>query len=358
MNRILLLLENKRNRDLLAQWLATHYEVLQSEAARPLNLSFDLCVLDGTMLERIWPQVQARKAAEQPLFLPFILISSQQETTLVTRHLWKTADELIRLPIEKMELQARVEMLLRTRRLSLDLKLRNEDLESFIYAMTHDLRAPLRAVQGFTDALAEDEGDRLSATGTHYLATIQQASKQMQEIIDALLGFSRIGREDIQMQQVEVHLVLEDILSSLQQDIQLKNAHITFTNTSCGVWANPTLLKMAFTNLLSNALKFVGQGIQPIIAISAQVVQNRCRIEVQDNGIGISAQDQKRLFAPFVQLHGVETYAGIGLGLATVRKAAELMGGDVGVKDGPGGGSIFWLELLAIDEVQHALSCD
>src|SRR6185312_12982302 len=153
MSRVLFLLENKKNRDLLAAWLGMRYEVVLPDSEPNLDAPFDLCLIDGPMLDRTWRQVQTKKMLEQPVFLPFVLITTRKDVDMVTRHLWQSTDELILAPIEKVELQARVEILLRTRRLSLDLKLRNEDLESFFHAMTHDLRAPLRAITGFTEAL-------------------------------------------------------------------------------------------------------------------------------------------------------------------------------------------------------------
>src|SRR5579863_2253479 len=115
MSRILLLLDNKKNRDLLAAWLEMRYEVVLHDGEPSLNTLFDLCLLDGPTLDRIWNKVQARKAMEQPVFLPFVLITSRKDVDVVTRHLWQTTDELILVPIEKVELHARVEILLRAR---------------------------------------------------------------------------------------------------------------------------------------------------------------------------------------------------------------------------------------------------
>src|SRR5437763_1991459 len=102
MSRILLLLDNKKNSDLLAEWLGMRYEVVQSHDEQGLNKPFDLCLVDGLTLDRVWKQVQARKAIEQPVFLPFVLVTSRKDVDMVTRHLWQATDELILAPIEKV----------------------------------------------------------------------------------------------------------------------------------------------------------------------------------------------------------------------------------------------------------------
>jgi signal transduction histidine kinase len=356
MSCILLLLENKRNCDLLSAWLATRYEVVLPDGGPALSRAFDLCLVDGPTLDRIWDQVEARKMIEQPVFLPFVLITSRKDVEMITRHLWQATDELVLAPIEKVELQARVEVLLRARRLSLELKLRNEDLQSFFHAMTHDLRAPLRAITGFAQALSEDEAASLSGRGQHYLERISVASQHMQELIDSLVDFARMGREEIQIQEVDLKLLGESCLHILEREIQSSNARVLLVGELTVARANPPLLKMALVNLLSNALKFVAQGVQPEVILSAQTLSEVCRIEVRDNGIGIAQENHARLFTPFMQLHGIEEYPGVGLGLAMVRKAVELMGGRVGLQSSPGEGSTFWIELNTTVEVRHAFS--
>src|SRR5260370_24639498 len=158
----------------------------------PLAVPFDSCLIDGPTLDKLWQEVRLRKAEDAPTFLPVVLITSQREAELLTRQLWKSVDELIRVPIEKLELQTRVEILLRTRQLSQELKLRNEELESFFPAMSHDVRAPLRAIKGFARLLQEEEAERLGVQGRHDLWRIESADWHMQGIIDGLVNFARV----------------------------------------------------------------------------------------------------------------------------------------------------------------------
>lgn len=346
MDHVLLLLDHKTNRALLSDWLGQRYDVLcQEHQGRIPTIPFDLCLIDGPALDRLWRDVRQYKAAQAPVFLPVILITSNREAELLTRHLWKTIDELIRIPIEKLELQARVEMLLRTRQLSQDLKLRNEDLESFFHAMTHDIRAPLRAIKSFTQLLQEEESGQMGKQGRQDLNHIESAALQMQDIIEGLITFARVERGNHQLQRVSLASLVHTCLHQLQPEIQQRQAQIIVDEDLPEVQGNPILLNLALTNLLSNALKFLPADRRPIIMVRATTSEQLCRLEIEDNGIGIPFEDQQRLFQPFVQLHGVEVYEGVGLGLATVRKVVELMKGRVGVTSTVGRGSVFWMEL-------------
>src|SRR6266568_4112250 len=122
MSRILVLMDHKENRRLLAEWLATRYTVLPQETDGAVDEEYDLCILDGTTLDRLAVRIQDRKKYQQTVFLPFLLVTAEQQVSLVTRHLWKSIDEVIRSPIDKVELQARIEVLLRARRQAVALR--------------------------------------------------------------------------------------------------------------------------------------------------------------------------------------------------------------------------------------------
>jgi signal transduction histidine kinase len=273
-----------------------------------------------------------------------LLVTSRRNAWSSRPALWQFVDESIKTPISKLELQSRVEILLRARRISLELKLRNEDLEAFIRAMSHDLRASIRAVSMFTEAVLESETATLSAQGRQDIERIRWSAQEMRELIDSLLNFSRLGRGEVRYEPIDLREYIQSCMRNLHAEIRTRNAQVHVKGKMAVVQADPTLLKIALTNLLSNAIKFVPEGVQPEITVSASVRRDLCRIEVDDNGVGIAEDDLQRIFIPFVRLYSEEQFSGIGLGLPSVRKAMDLMGGRVGVDSSPGEGSTFWIE--------------
>jgi signal transduction histidine kinase len=308
-----------------------------------LDESFDLCVIDGPSLIRFRDELEALREQEQPAMLPVLLVTTR-DVWARTSELWHFVDDVVRIPTTKFQLQAKIEILLRARRVSHELKLRNADLEAFIQAMSHDLRASLRSVDMFAESIAVSDIERLTEAGKQDLERIRGAVREMRELIDSLLNFSRLGRGEVRYEPIDLKHYIETCLLNLRAEIRSRNAEIHVKGRSRTIAADPTLLKIALTNLLSNAIKFVPQGVRPEITISMSVRRDLCRIVVNDNGVGISREDQQRIFMPFVRLYAEEQFAGIGLGLPSVRKALELMGGRVGVESEPGRGSTFWIE--------------
>jgi signal transduction histidine kinase len=345
MARIVLIIEGKENRHLMNAFLSAYHSVGEHAAGQPLEEPFDLCIVDAVSLGRVKADLEARRDQEQPGILPVLLVSQRRDVWTRTPNLWQLVDESITTPVSKIELQSRVEILLRARHISLELKLRNEDLEAFIQAMSHDLRASVRAVTMFAEAVNMSEAEKLSKEGKQDLDRIRWAAQEMRELIDSLLNFSRLGRGEVRYEPIDVRSYIETCLRNLEGEIRGRHANVKVRGRSRVIQLDPTLLKIALTNLLSNAIKFVPDGVQPEITVSASVRHDVCRIEVNDNGVGISKEDQQRIFMPFVRIYSEEQFPGIGLGLPSVRKAVELMGGRVGVDSKPGAGSRFWIEL-------------
>lgn len=227
----------------------------------------------------------------------------------------------------------------------LKLEAANGELEAFAYSVSHDLRAPLRAVQGMTLALEEDYGNRLEPEAQQYLDRIKGASTRMDHLIHDLLEYSRISRAEFALQPVPLSAVLAEAQAAISADVQASGAEIQVTGTPPAVLANPTLLTQVITNLLSNALKFVARGVRPRVEVAIKEAGRQVRVEVRDNGIGIAPEYQEKVFRMFERLHTTAEYPGTGIGLAIVQKAMLRMGGKLGLESTPGQGSCFWIEL-------------
>jgi signal transduction histidine kinase len=229
------------------------------------------------------------------------------------------------------------------------LSARNEDLEAFAHSVSHDLRAPLRAMHGFSQALLEDCSAGMDETAKDYARRIAVASQRMDQLTQDLLTFSQVSRGDIVLGPVDLDLVLRDAIGQLEADISTKNARVDLHGPFPRVSAHRATLEQALANLVSNGLKFVAPGQPPKIEVRTERRNGCVRVWVEDNGIGIDPVHHKRIFAVFERLHQSDKYAGTGIGLAIVRKAVERMGGKVGVESAPGTGSRFWIELQSAE---------
>lgn len=221
----------------------------------------------------------------------------------------------------------------------------NAELQSFTYSVSHDLRAPLRAMEGFSQALAEDYGERLDTQGQNYLNRIVTAARQMDTLITDLLDYSRLTREDIRLGPVPLEGAVDAALRQLGAMLSEKAAVVDVERPLPVVQAQGPILVQAIANLLSNAIKFVAPGVHPMVRVRAEHAGERVRLWVEDNGIGIAPDHQVRIFEVFQRLHGGGEYPGTGIGLAIVRKSVERMGGTLGVESVPGQGSRFWIDL-------------
>ncbi len=218
-----------------------------------------------------------------------------------------------------------------------------QELETFSYTVAHDLRGPLRAMHRSAEVLLQEQSSALNEDGRDFLRRIAQSANRMDTLIQDLLAYSRVARSELQPLPIDPGTILAELLVQLSPEIQERQADIQVESSLPRVLADPVLLTQVFTNLLTNALKFVPQGSAPRVKIRSERLNGVARIWIEDNGIGIDMRFRERLFRVFERLDS--DYPGTGVGLAIVKRAVERMGGRVGFESGKERGSRFWIEL-------------
>lgn len=222
---------------------------------------------------------------------------------------------------------------------------RNKELETFCYSIAHDLRAPLRSIQAMSQVVMEDYGKTLDATCVDYLNRISRAGARLDRLTLDLLKYSRLSREEIQLKSVCLEAVVEEIIGSLQENIAKCHAEVRVKSPLPKVHAQHAYVVQILGNFISNSLKFVAPGVRPVIDIWAETNEDRVRIFVQDNGIGIPDEYRERIFHLFERLHPNDAFEGTGVGLAIAHKAAARIDGTIGMLPPAAQGTTFWLSL-------------
>jgi signal transduction histidine kinase len=218
-----------------------------------------------------------------------------------------------------------------------------KELEVFSYTVAHDLRAPLRAMAGFSQMLRDEyAGKTMDETAQDYAQRIDSGARQMDGLIQSLLAYCRVAGSTIELEKLDPGEILRHIT-----DAQGGDAEISLSQAFPPVLAHRGLLTQALSHLVSNALKFVDPGVRPHVRIRHETRGTRVRIWVEDNGIGIAPEHHDRMFKTFERLKPA-AFEGKGMGLAVVRAALERMGGEAGLESVPGQGSKFWIELARI----------
>ena len=239
----------------------------------------------------------------------------------------------------------------------------NKELEAFSYSVSHDLRAPLRHVQGYVDMLAREAGSLLSDTGRRYMKTIVDASREMGELIDELLAFSRMGRAEMAGTHVNLDKLVQDTLRDLAPITRTRNIVWNIPPLPA-VQADPAMLKLVFSNLLGNAVKFTRPRDPAVIEVgvleqgqdsptpvlqpsSTPTLPHALVFFVRDNGAGFDPQYADKLFGVFQRLHRADEFEGIGIGLANVRRIIARHGGRTWAEGAVGKGATFYFTLRA-----------
>lgn len=269
------------------------------------------------------------------------------------RELLATIRSLLRLKAAEQEsqraaeevrvLNSRLEDRVRERTAKLEAAI--EEMEAFSYSVSHDLRAPLRAIHGFSSLLEETEGEVLSDEGKRLLGVIRGNAKQMATLIDDLLAFSRVGKAQLRIGPVDMGALARTAFEETIPDAAARS-RISF---ECGPLAPATgdaaLLRLVWSNLIGNAVKYSRQRERPEIRISSEVDGRRTLYRVADNGAGFDMAYAAKLFGVFQRLHGMSEFEGTGIGLALVRRIVHRHGGEVSAVSTVGNGATFAFSL-------------
>jgi light-regulated signal transduction histidine kinase (bacteriophytochrome) len=217
----------------------------------------------------------------------------------------------------------------------------NKELEAFAYTVSHDLRAPLRTMDGFSQALIEDYSQTLDDTANDYLQRIRRAAKRMASLIDELLDLSRVTRLEMDRVSVNLSLMAEEVVKDLRESDPERPVEILIEDGMRNT-CDRRLLRAALQNLLSNAWKFTSSKDEPIIEFGSLDVDGETVYYVKDNGAGFKMEFAEKLFKPFQRLHRADEFEGSGIGLATVERAISRHGGRIWAEGETGKGATFY----------------
>jgi PAS domain S-box-containing protein len=308
----------------------------------------------NVMLERVQRIVDSDKGSEHEDMIQ--LPSGPRWFWSLLRPVRRGTDELIGVQVTSHDITERKKMeeALREAKGDLEKKVedrteelreKTEELEMFTFFISHDLQLPLRNMENLSQSLAEGSGERLGERYRKELESFGRAAKGMNELIDDMMTYARLGIQDFSKTDIPLKSIITDAQFPLLEDIVESGGEIHISDSLPVVRGHERTLVRLMANLLSNAIKFVPPDRAPKVHIEATRSENTVRVSVRDNGIGIDPEYREKIFRIFERLHSRHDYPGTGVGLAIVKKAAQLHGGTVGVESEEGKGSTFWFEI-------------
>jgi signal transduction histidine kinase len=226
-----------------------------------------------------------------------------------------------------------------------ELASKTRELEAFTYTVAHDLKAPLRGIDGYSRLLLEDHLNTFDDKGQGFLKTIRSSADQMKQLIEDLLAYSQAERRELNASRIELRSFIEKLVAERSADLEARGIAVTLNVNGDSVTADAAALGQAVRNYLDNAVKFTRDSAEPRIEIGGEFYDKVLRIWVRDNGTGFDVKYQEQIFDIFRRLHSADDYPGTGIGLAIVRKAIERMNGRVWAESEPGRGATFYIEI-------------
>jgi signal transduction histidine kinase len=352
--RILLADDNADMRGYVSKLLSPYFTVeavVDGQAAleRAREWLPDL-VLSDVMMPRLngFGLLRELRSDARTRTIPVILVSARAGEDSAVEGFEAGADDYLVKPFSARELLARVRTHLELARLrrewTKELERANQELEAFSYSVSHDLRAPLRAVDGFSRLLLEDHADQLNEQARHNLAHIVAGAKRMSQIIDDLLGLAQITRESLHKDPLQLTALARGVVAQLQQGNPAWAGAVEIAE-GLMVRGDARLLTIALENLIGNAVKFTANQPEPRIAIGQERKGEETVFYVRDNGAGFDMAHAHKLFTPFQRLHQATEFEGTGVGLATVHRIITRHGGRIWAKAAVNQGATFFFTL-------------
>ncbi len=255
--------------------------------------------------------------------------------------------ELARQQREVQRLNAELEE--RVQQRTAELRVAMQELETFSYSVSHDLRAPLRTISGFTEAVLEDYAGKLDAQAVEWLGMVRSATVQMNQLIDDLLELARVTRAEMRLQEIDVTALAGEVAASLRQSDPDRSAEIVIA-PGLKAYGDPRLLRVVLDNLLRNAWKFTRKRPAARIEVTAGQHNGTPVFVVRDNGVGFDMNYAHKLFQPFQRLHSAVEFEGTGIGLATVSRVVKRHGGTAWAESAPGEGASIFFSLAPVPE--------
>ncbi len=349
--RVLVVDDNADLREYVSGLLSAHYDVTVAadgmEAMEAVRASVPDIVVSDVMMPRLdgFGLVRELRAHPSTTSLPIILLSARAGEESAIGGLDVGADDYLMKPFSAPELVARVRThvdLARARRaLITELERTNRELDAFSYSVSHDLRAPLRAITGFAKALEEDCASQLDEQGKKHLDRIGTGAKRMGALIDDLLGLARISRAVVRVERVDLSALAQDIVAELREERTDRQVDVEIA-AGMVVQGDRALLRVALVNLVGNAWKYTSRCERARITCGRHTSEDT--FFVRDNGAGFDMAHAGRLFAPFQRLHTNE-FEGTGVGLATVQRIVARHGGRVWAESSVGNGATFFISI-------------
>lgn len=218
------------------------------------------------------------------------------------------------------------------------------ELEAFSYSISHDMRAPLRSMYGYAELVLKDHGSKLDSDGVQYLKRISKNAARLELLVRDVLAYSKVTKEDVHLTPVDLNTFVPWLMGQMPE-VQRPEIKVIISDRLPTVLAHEAYLSQIFTNLAGNAIKFARPGVPPVIEIAASIDNGMARLTVTDNGIGIDPAHFTRIFEIFGRVYPEKKFEGTGIGLSIVKKAAQRMGGTIGVESTVGKGTTFWFTL-------------